>query len=317
MLPIAYGRSFARASSSCVRKGASIPRTSAASAALENRSRSSARSIVAPAEIVPRLAAVPELVLGRRRRRGDEVALAVVHEPVETELGGAAQHRIRLVAQPGEVAAVQVVLVEVLRQPRSGHRPRRPDRVAVAEVADHAPSDARCRSCGAPSSRACRTSIDAVRVPVTDRSRMNARSGSCSSARLADLRRPVVHLGVDVDRVVRAPRRPHVLVPDALQVGGLRAGPARRDQQVAAVLEEQLDETGIRSAARGDPPIGRQILGRRRPAAPASGDRTARDGRRRGRRAGRATRSRERRRSAARRSGRGRGRRGPDPCRSR
>ena len=76
-------------------------------------------------------------------------------------------------------------------------------------------------------------------------------------------RRPVVHLRVDVDRVVRAPRRPHFFVPDALEVRRLGAGPARRDQQVAAVLEEQLDEPGIGSAARGDPPIGRQILGRR------------------------------------------------------
>ena len=124
--------------------------------------------------------------------------------------------------------------------------------------------------------------VAAVRAPVTASSPMNVSSGSCSSARLADLRRPVVHLGVDVDGVVRAPRRPHLVVPDALQVGRLRAGPARRDQQVAPVLEQQLDEAGIR--CRRALAI-RRSVGRRprpaRPAAPATGDRTARGGRRR------------------------------------
>ena len=49
---------------------------------------------------------------------------------------------------------------------------------------------------------------------------------------------PVVHLGVDVDGVVRRPRWPQVLVPDALEVGG-RSGarPGRGRQQVAAELE--------------------------------------------------------------------------------
>ena len=40
------------------------------------------------------------------------------------------------------------------------------------------------------------------------------------------LGRPVVHLRVDVDGVVAAPRRPDLVVPDALQVGRLRARPA-------------------------------------------------------------------------------------------
>ena len=99
---------------------------------------SSARSIVAPAEIAPGWPAVPELVLGRRRRRGDEVALAVVDEPVEAELGGAAQHRI------GACRAAR------RRRRRTGSAPTgaapatarpsasRPHRVAVAPVADHA-----------------------------------------------------------------------------------------------------------------------------------------------------------------------------------
>ena len=39
------------------------------------------------------------------------------------------------------------------------------------------------------------------------------------------LRRPVVHLRVDVDGVFRAPGRRHLVVPQALQVGGLSARP--------------------------------------------------------------------------------------------
>ena len=206
----------------------------------------------------PALAADLELVLGRRRRRGDEVALAVVDEPVEAELGGAAQHRIRRVAQPGEVAAEQVVLVEVLRQPRPGHRPRGPHRVAVAPVADHArvPPEVGV-VVRRPAARAVhrRRGARAVHRQLTDERQQRL----VQLGEVGRFRRPVVHLRVDVDRVVRAPRRPDVFVPDALEVGRLRAGPARRDQQVAAVLEEQLDEFG--SAARGgDPAIGRRIL---------------------------------------------------------
>ena len=77
------------------------------------------------------------------------------------------------------------------------------------------------------------------------------------------LGRPVVHLGVDVDRVVRAPRRPQLVVPDALQVRRLRARAAAGDQQVAAVLEQQLDELRIRGAELHDPLIGRQRRRRR------------------------------------------------------
>ena len=56
---------------------------------------------------------------------------------------------------------------------------------------------------------------------------------------------PVVHLGVDVDRIVAAPGRTHRLVPDALQVGRLAAGPGAGDQQIAAEVEQQRRQSGI------------------------------------------------------------------------
>ena len=76
-------------------------------------------------------------------------------------------------------------------------------------------------------------------------------------------RRPVVHLGVDVDGVLAAPRRRHALVPDALQVGRLRTGARAGDQQVAAVLEVERGQPGI--VAVGERPhtlVGRHALRR-------------------------------------------------------
>ena len=56
-----------------------------------------------------------------------------------------------------------------------------------------------------------------------------------------DLGRPVVHLGVDVGRVLGIPGRIHLVVPDALEVGRLGPRPGRGDEEIAAELE---DETG-------------------------------------------------------------------------
>ena len=70
-------------------------------------------------------------------------------------------------------------------------------------------------------------------------------------------RRPVVHLGVDVDRVLAAPRRRQAVVPDALQIGGLRAGARAGDEQVARVLEVQRGECGVATGREcGDALIG-------------------------------------------------------------
>ena len=76
---------------------------------------------------------------------------------------------------------------------------------------------------------------------------------------------PVVHLEVDVGRVLAAPGRIDLLVPDALQVGGLTAGPRRGDHQVAAVLDVERGERGIGVRRVGrDALIGRQVGDRRR-----------------------------------------------------
>jgi hypothetical protein len=64
--------------------------------------------------------------------------------------------------------------------------------------------------------------------------------------------------GVDVDRVLSAPRRIHPIVPDALQVGGLRARARARNQKVAPELKVESRQRRI-DAARigGDALVGR------------------------------------------------------------
>ena len=56
---------------------------------------------------------------------------------------------------------------------------------------------------------------------------------------IADLCRPVVHLGVDVDGIAAAPSRPHILVPDALEIHGLCSRTAGGQHQISAVIEVQ------------------------------------------------------------------------------
>ena len=51
--------------------------------------------------------------------------------------------------------------------------------------------------------------------------------------------RPVVHFGVDVRRVVAAPRRVDTVVPNTLQVQRLAALARTRNHQIAAEVEHQ------------------------------------------------------------------------------
>src|SRR5205085_11926741 len=59
------------------------------------------------------------------------------------------------------------------------------------------------------------------------------------------LRGPVVHLRVDVDGVLRLPRRRHLRVPDALKVRGLRAGARGGDEEVATELKIERREVRV------------------------------------------------------------------------
>ena len=206
-------------------------------------------------------------------------------EPVERELGGAAQERPAGVAQPGSVARERVVLPQVHRVPGRAHRPVGPLRVALAPVPDRG---------GLPPQVGVVVRHPAPR-PVVDPRGLAAVSrelGDHPQHRLValgevrHLRRPVVHLAVDVHRPVGAPRRAHVLVPDPLQVRGLAAGAGARDEQVAPVLEDERHEGGVLGRG-GRRAAARRWAGRRR-AGRGRGARGRRGagGRRRARRAG-------------------------------
>ena len=60
-----------------------------------------------------------------------------------------------------------------------------------------------------------------------------------------NLRRPVVHLQVDVQVVVAVPGRLHLLAPDPLEVGGQRPGSGTGDEEIAAVLEVESQQARI------------------------------------------------------------------------
>ena len=64
----------------------------------------------------------------------------------------------------------------------------------------------------------------------------------CQLGEIAGLRTPVIHLGIYVYGKTAAPCRPHILVPDALQIGGQRPLAARSYQQIAGVVPVKLDE---------------------------------------------------------------------------
>ncbi len=163
-------------------------------------------------------AGLDEAVLRRGGRAGGQQASIIFDEPVEDERGRTAQAGKGL----GEKLAVEreeVMLPDVPAVPHAAHRPvgeggtaRDGDggppqvHVVVANPAVAAVLDFR----GGPSAGA----------QVGDQVQQRA----VAFAEVAGLRRPVIHLRVDVGGPVAAPGRAHVRVPDALLVCRLRAG---------------------------------------------------------------------------------------------
>ena len=164
-----------------------------------------------------------ELVLGRCGRRGDQVAV-VLDQPVQQELGRALHERIGPFAQEVDVAAEEVALPEVLAEPRPGHGPAGPDGIALAEVAHGRglPPEVGVVM-GHPTVGPV---VDPGRFAPVDAHLLNeVEQRLVALGQIGRLGQPVVHLRVDVDRVVGTPRRTHLVVPDALEVGGLGARP--------------------------------------------------------------------------------------------
>ena len=69
-------------------------------------------------------------------------------------------------------------------------------------------------------------------------------------------RRPIVHLGIDVDRIVGAPRRRREFVPDALQGGRLRSPARRGDGEIPPEGEEKFVKPHIGAVEAPKPLLG-------------------------------------------------------------
>ena len=76
--------------------------------------------------------------------------------------------------------------------------------------------------------------------------------------KIGHFRRPVIHFRIDVQRIVTAPGRLHQLVPDPLQIEGLRTRPGAGDHQVSPVLKVKCLQAMIISDAvlTGEAPVG-------------------------------------------------------------
>ena len=203
----------------------------------------------------------PRVVLRRHRGVRDEPpALGVAHQEVQEELGGPLHDRVHLF-QELPVPREEVVLPEVGAQPGASGREGSP--VGAIHRRRDAPEigvlvlDPAARTVVLP------RDLAALVGQLLDHPDERLRE-------LAEVRHfggPVVHLQVDVGRVLRVPRRVLVLVPDALEVRRLRAGPRRGDQQVARELEAQRRQSGVVGAVeRLETLVGRQPRARPSPA---------------------------------------------------
>ena len=153
------------------------------------------------------------------------------------------------------VAGIEIVLPKMLAEPRATRRPHSPLRTVNRRRA-------------APEVRVVMG--DPATGPVVDFGRLpsrrlqladHAQQGLVAFAEVADFRHPVVHLDVDVDRVLASPGRIDLVVPDALQIQGLRTGARAGDHQIAAVLEDLFGQKWIGVALGNslEPLIGRQV----------------------------------------------------------
>ena len=69
-------------------------------------------------------------------------------------------------------------------------------------------------------------------------------------SKIRHLRRPVVHFRIDIRRVVAAPWRAHVRIPDSLEICRYTWRSRAADEQVATELEIQTLQLGIVGSVR-------------------------------------------------------------------
>ena len=178
------------------------------------------------------------------RHRHQPTILRMTLYIVEQELGCPTHHG-ELLFQEGLIACEQVVLPEMSGQPGTARR-------------EHAPSGTIHRSCDAPQvgimmSHPTATAVHLLRSHRTGLTQIinHREQGLCSLTQITDIRNPIVHLGIDINRIFRIPRRIHLVIPDTLQISGLSTGLRGTDQQITAILEHQSCQIHIASACKG------------------------------------------------------------------
>ena len=152
-----------------------------------------------------------------RRHRHQPTILRMTLHIVEQELCCAAHHGI-LFFQEGFVASKQIVLPEMGGQPGAACR-------------EHTPSGTIHRSGDTPQvgimmSHPTTAAIHLLRGHSAGFAQIinHREQRLCGLAQITDIGNPVVHLGIDVNRIFRVPRRIHLVVPHALQISGLSTG---------------------------------------------------------------------------------------------
>ena len=193
---------------------------------------------------------VEEAVVARRERevlgrgggvRHEPSVPGMRHEEVQEEESRALHHRV-LLAQELPVAGEPVVLEQVGDEPRPAGRERAPARAVhrrrhppqVGVLVGHPPA----RPVVLAGHRG------ALLAQLADQSEQGLRA----LRQVPDLGRPVVHLRVDVRRVLGVPHGVHAGVPQPLEVRGLAPRPRGGEEQVPAELKQEAGERGVVAA---------------------------------------------------------------------
>ncbi|OPZ66351.1 MAG: hypothetical protein BWY83_02903 [bacterium ADurb.Bin478] len=180
-------------------------------------------------------------VFRRMGRIGDQIAVLIRHEIIQKKLCRPFHQRIAAHPQKDGIAGERIVLPYMLTQPGRAHGPDAPDAVR------------RCGKTPNVGQMMHHPSIAAI---------MHARGHSAGFHQRLDiihqrqsafremggLRRPIVHLQIDIGMIIGIPRRRHGFIPLALQVGGQTTGPRTGDEQVTAILKIKRHQRRILSA---------------------------------------------------------------------
>ena len=183
-----------------------------------------------------RLGAVgqPGGVLRAGRGPADPSAPLHLDQEVELEAGAARQQGPGHLGQEALVPREAPVLHQVRREPGAPLMPEAPERLYRARPRRRPQVGRMGRD---PAAHA--EGLAGADGPALREAPEEVEQRQVALRQAGHLRRPVVHLQVDVEVVVRVPRRREVVVPQALQVCGVRPGPRAPHQEVAAELEDE------------------------------------------------------------------------------